>query len=160
MLRIKIVAVGKVREKYLQEGIREYGKRLRPHVSLEIIEVPDEPCPESLTPADADKVRQREGERILRSLNPHDYAVLLDIRGREIDSPGLAVCLEDAAVAGKSSIAFIIGGSLGVSIAVRGRADFCWSFSPLTFPHQLMRLMLLEQIYRAVKINRGEPYHK
>lgn len=160
MLQIKIIAVGKIREKYLREGIKEYTKRLSGYVRLEIVELSDEPCPEKPFPAEEEKVRQKEGERILKAVNPGDYIVLLDLGGKEMNSVELARFLEDKALQGKSGITFIIGGSLGVSEEVKKRADFKWSFSRLTFPHQLIRLILLEQIYRALKINRGEPYHK
>lgn len=160
MIGIKIVAVGRLREKYLSEGIKEYLKRLRGYANVEIAEVGDEACPERLSAAEEEKVKQKEGQKILKALSPQDYTVLLDIKGKELDSPGLADFLEERALFGQSSISFIIGGSLGVSEEVRERADFRWSFSSLTFPHQLIRLMLLEQIYRAFKINKGEPYHK
>ena len=160
MYQIKIIAVGKIREKYLQEGIREYAKRLSPYARLEFREVADEPCPERLAPAEEERVKVLEGERILSSLSPQDYVILLDLKGKEMDSPGLSRFLANLALNGRSALAFVIGGSLGVSPAVYSRADFRWSFSRLTFPHQLMRVMLLEQIYRAMKISRGEPYHK
>ena len=160
MLQIRIIAVGKVREKYLQEGIREYAKRLSSYVRLEILEVPDEPCPERLFRAEEEKVKRREGERILKVLSLQDYVIVLDLKGKEMDSPAFARFLDDQALTGRSTITFVIGGSLGVSDEVKKRADFKWSFSKLTFPHQLIRLMLLEQIYRACKISRGEPYHK
>lgn len=160
MLQIKIVAVGKLREKFWQEGIREYSKRLGHYVRLEIIEVMDEPCPENLSHAEEERLKIREGERILKAVSPQEYVILLDIKGREMTSPAVVDWLESLALEGKSSLAFIIGGSLGVSSTVGQRADFRWSFSPLTFPHQLMRLMLLEQVYRAMRIRAGEPYHK
>lgn len=160
MLQIKIVAVGKVREKFLQEGIWEYTKRLKTYVRLEIIEIGDEPCPERLSPAEEERVKIREGERILKAVSPADYVVLLDIEGKQLESIAMSRYLDDLAVMGRSSLAFLIGGSLGVSQVVRERADFRWSFSKLTFPHALMRLVLLEQIYRCVKISAGEPYHK
>lgn len=160
MLQIKIVTVGKVREKYLQEGIREYLKRLGPFTRLEMLEVPDEPCPERLSTAEEERVKAQEGERILRAISPQEYVILMDIEGKQLDSPGVAHMLEELALSGRSNVAFIIGGSLGVSSSVRERCDLRWSFSKLTFPHQLMRLVLLEQLYRAFKISRGEPYHK
>ena len=160
MLQAKVIAVGKVKEKFLQEGIKEYAKRLSAYLRLELIEVADEPCPERLSAADEERVREKEGERILRALSPQDYVILLDLKGKEWTSPELAEFLEDLALHGRSSIAWVIGGSLGVASSVRERADFRWSFSKLTFPHLLMRVMLLEQVYRAMKISKGEPYHK
>jgi len=160
MLQAKVVAVGKVKEKFLQEGIREYSKRLSSYLRLDIVEVTDEPCPEKLSEAEEDRVREKEGERILKALNSQDYVVLLDLKGKELTSPELANFIDDLALYGRSNIAWVIGGSLGVADSVRERSDFCWSFSKLTFPHLLMRVMLLEQIYRAMKISKGEPYHK
>ena len=160
LLQVKIIGVGKIKENYIREGIAEYVKRLKPYLRLEIIEVPDEPCPENLSPAEEQKVKEKEGERILKALSPSDYVILLDIKGKTMDSEGFSRFLDDLALKGQSSVAFVIGGSLGVSSSLYGRADYRWSFSPLTFPHQLMRLILLEQIYRAVRISRGEPYHK
>ncbi|WP_427846196.1 23S rRNA (pseudouridine(1915)-N(3))-methyltransferase RlmH [Desulfitobacterium metallireducens] len=159
-MQAKAIAVGKVKEKYLQDGIKEYTKRLSSYLRLDIIEVADEPCPEKLSAAEEDRVREKEGERILKVLNPQDYVVLLDLKGKELTSPELANFIDELALHGRSNIAWVIGGSLGVADEVRERADFRWSFSKLTFPHQLMRMMLLEQVYRAMKISKGEPYHK
>lgn len=160
MLHLTIVAVGKIKERYLQDGIREYSKRLSGYLKLNIIEVNDESCPENPSGAEAEKARRLEGEKILKVLKSEDYGVLLDLEGKEMDSLGLAGFLEDKALTGRSRITFIIGGSLGVAEEVRRKIDYRWSLSRLTFPHQLVRLVLLEQIYRAVKINKGEPYHK
>lgn len=160
MLQAKVVAVGRVKEKYMQDGIKEYTKRLSAYLRLDILEVVDEPCPEKLSATEEDRVRAKEGERILRALSPQDYVVLLDLKGKELTSPELANFIDDLALHGRSNLAWVIGGSLGVDDAVRERANFRWSFSKLTFPHQLMRVMLLEQVYRAMKISKGEPYHK
>ncbi|MGE4271811.1 MAG: 23S rRNA (pseudouridine(1915)-N(3))-methyltransferase RlmH [Desulfitobacterium sp.] len=160
MLQIKVVAVGKVREKYLLEGVKEYVKRLSAYVRLEIVEIADEPCPERLSTADEERVKGKEGERILKGIGPQEHVILLDLKGKEFSSPGLSEYLDHLALTGQSNITFLIGGSLGVSEEVRQRADYRWSFSQLTFPHPLMRLILLEQIYRAMKISKGEPYHK
>ena len=160
MLQVKILAVGKIKEKYLKEGIAEYSKRLGAYVRLEIVEVEDEPCPDRATAAEEEKIKQKEAERLLRSVSTQDYVIALDIGGKNISSPELAAILADKALSGQSSIAFVIGGSLGLAKNILRRADFRWSFSRLTFPHQLIRVMLLEQIYRACKINKGEPYHK
>lgn len=150
MLQIKIIAVGKVRERYLQEGIKEYRRRLGSHVRLEILEVADEPCPDRLSPAEEERVKVREGERLLGRVSAGDYVILLDIKGKGINSAELAEILEGLAGQGKRSLVLMIGGSLGVAERVRKRADFRWSFSQLTFPHQLMRLALLEQLDRTL----------
>lgn len=160
MLQIKIIAVGKIREKFLSEGIKEYSKRLSAYTRLEIVEIADEPCPERLSPADEERVKVKEGERILKGIGFQEHVILLDLNGKELSSPGLADYLDRQALNGQSGITFVIGGSLGVSEEVRQRADFRWSFSQLTFPHPLMRVILLEQIYRAQKISKREPYHK
>ncbi|ADY57579.1 Ribosomal RNA large subunit methyltransferase H [Syntrophobotulus glycolicus DSM 8271] len=160
MLQVKITAVGKIREKYLQDGIKEYLKRLGGYLKIQIEELGDEPCPEKSLQAEEEKIKRKEGDKILKTLTAQDYVVLLDLDGSQLDSAGLAEFLEDKALQGQSRICFVIGGSLGVSDEVRARADFRWSFSKLTFPHQLMRMLLLEQLYRACRISRGEPYHK
>ncbi|NLP44023.1 MAG: 23S rRNA (pseudouridine(1915)-N(3))-methyltransferase RlmH [Peptococcaceae bacterium] len=160
MLYLKILAVGKIKEKYLREGIAEYSKRLRPYVRLEITEVEDEPCPDKASAAEEERIKQKEAERLLRFLSAQDYVIALDLGGKNISSPELADILADRALSGQNSIAFVIGGSLGLAQNILNRADFRWSFSKLTFPHQLIRVVLLEQIYRACKINRGEVYHK
>lgn len=160
MLQIKVVAVGKIRDNYWQDALQEYSKRLSAHLRLKLIEVADEPCPDRLSLAEEERVKSREGERILKALSSNEYIVLLDIQGKQYDSVGFSQFMEELALRGRSSIVFIIGGSLGVSQAVRDRADFSWSFSKLTFTHALMRVMLLEQIYRAVKISEGRTYHK
>lgn len=160
MLQVKVIAVGKIREEFLFDGIKEYTKRLSTYIRLNIVEIGDEPCPERLSPADEERVKQKEGERILKAVGSQDHVILLDLKGKEFSSIRLSEYIDQLAVNGQSSIIFIIGGSLGVSEAVRQRADYGWSFSQLTFPHPLIRLMLLEQIYRAMKISRGEPYHK
>ncbi len=160
MLQIKIVAVGKIRERFLMEGIKEYAKRLSAYIRLEMTEIADEPCPERLSPADEERVKDREGERLLKGIGPQEHVILLDLQGKEFTSPDFSEYMDDLALMGKSSVTLIIGGSLGVSGEVRKRADYRWSFSRLTFPHPLMRLMLLEQIYRAMRISKGEPYHK
>lgn len=160
MLQVKIVAVGKIREKFIQDGIREYVKRLGPYIKLSIIEVADESCPDRPIAAEEDRVKHREGERILRMLGPQDYVILLDLAGKQHTSEKMAAFIAELTLGGKSSLAFVTGGSIGVSPSVRERADFRWSFSNLTFPHALIRLMLLEQLYRCMKICAGEPYHK
>ncbi|NLL52403.1 MAG: 23S rRNA (pseudouridine(1915)-N(3))-methyltransferase RlmH [Peptococcaceae bacterium] len=160
MLHIKIVAVGKIKEKYLKEGIKEYSKRLGAYVKFQMIEVDDEPCSEKHSLAEMERVKQKEGIRLLKHIEEQDYLILLDLQGRGLSSLQFAEMLATRSLAGQSKIAFIIGGSLGVSAQVQERANYVWSFSKLTFPHQLFRLILLEQIYRACKINHGETYHK
>lgn len=158
-MKISIVAVGKLKEKYLKQGIQEYVKRLTPYANVEMVEVPDEKAPEHFSEAEMEEVKQKEGERILAKLSPDTYVITLEIEGKSISSEQLANKLDELSTYGRSKIAFIIGGSLGLSKDVTQRSDFSLSFSKMTFPHQLMRLILLEQVYRAMKINRGEPYH-
>jgi 23S rRNA (pseudouridine1915-N3)-methyltransferase len=159
-MQLQIIAVGKLKEKYWNDAIAEYSKRLGPYARLEIRELPDEKTPDSMSPAEEEQVKAREGERILAALKPDAHVVALAIDGETWTSEQLAAQLERQAVYGGGSIAFIIGGSLGLSPAVLSRADKRLSFGRMTYPHQLMRVLLLEQIYRAFKINRGEPYHK
>lgn len=159
-LKISIIAVGKLKEKYLKKGIEEFRKRLSSYVKLEIIEVADEKAPENLSEAEMEEVKRKEGARILGHIDPDAYVITLEINGKMLSSPDLARKMDELATYGKSKIIFIIGGSLGISEDVQKRSNFALSFSKMTFPHQLMRLILLEQIYRAIKINRGEPYHK
>lgn len=159
-MKINIVTVGKLKEKYLTDGIKEYTKRLSSYCSLEIIEIPDEPAPERMSPAQEEQVKEREGEKLLRKVREDSFVIALDVQGKMLSSEDLAKKLADLALTGQSNVTFVIGGSLGLSDNVLTRANFRLSFSLLTFPHQLMRLILLEQVYRAFKINRGEPYHK
>jgi 23S rRNA (pseudouridine1915-N3)-methyltransferase len=159
-MHIQIAAVGKLKEKYLVQGIAEYAKRLGPYVKLTLTEVPDEKAPETMSPAEEAQVREREGERLLAQLKPDAHVVALAIGGELWSSEDLAGQLDKLATYGRSHVAFVIGGSTGLSPAVLQRAQQKLSFGRMTLPHQLMRLVLMEQIYRAVKINRGEPYHK
>ncbi|CAM3206769.1 23S rRNA (pseudouridine(1915)-N(3))-methyltransferase RlmH [Paenibacillus lupini] len=159
-MHIQIAAVGKLKEKYLVQGIAEYAKRLGPYVKLTLTEVPDEKAPETMSPAEEAQVREREGERLLAQLKPDAHVVALAIGGELWSSEDLADQLDKLATYGKSHVAFVIGGSTGLAPAVLQRAQQKLSFGRMTLPHQLMRLVLLEQVYRAVKINRGEPYHK
>ena len=160
MQHIKIIAVGKIKEKYLQEGIHDYAKRLRAYVRLEFAEVADCAIPSRAKDKQSDQIKRQECDGIRARLKDEDYVVLLDRLGESVDSEGLAAFFEERAVRGSSSVVFVIGGSLGVDAAMRQRANWRWSFSSLTFPHQLMRLMLAEQIYRACKIRAHETYHK
>nr|WP_246861289.1 23S rRNA (pseudouridine(1915)-N(3))-methyltransferase RlmH [Bacillus sp. REN3] len=159
-VNISIVTVGKLKEKYLKQGIEEYLKRLGSYAKVEVIEVADEKAPEELSETEMVQVKQKEGERILAKISPDAHVIALAINGKQKSSEELADTLDKLATYGKSKIAFIIGGSLGLSNEVLKRADDQLSFSKMTFPHQLMRLILVEQVYRAFRINRGEPYHK
>lgn len=159
-MKITIVAVGKIKEKYLRQGIEEYRKRLGRYAKLEIIEVADEKAPEHLSSQEMELVKQKEGERILAQIAPDDYVITLEINGKMLDSVVFARKIEDLTTYGKSKMVFVIGGSLGLSEKVRKRSNVALSFSKMTFPHQLMRLILLEQIYRSFRIIRNEPYHK
>ena len=161
--QVKIVAVGRLRERHWQEAEAEYRKRLGAYTSrLEIIEVADEPTPDDASPAQEATIRQREAERILARLSEREYVIVLDgSRGRSFTSPAFAAHLERiAAEEGRSALAFVIGGSLGLDESVLARADLLLSFGAFTLPHQLMRVVLLEQVYRAARIVRREPYHK
>lgn len=159
-MNIKIISVGKLKEKYLKQGIVEYLKRLSAYAKVEIVELIDEKAPEVLSAAEIEQVKQKEGSRILGKISPDMYVIALAIDGKQKSSEELAESLDKLATYGNSKITFVIGGSLGLSDDVLKRANEKLSFSTLTFPHQLMRLILLEQVYRAFKIMRGEPYHK
>lgn len=160
MLNIKIIGVGKLKEKFLKDGIAEYSKRLSKFAKFEIIEVPDEKAPEKLSAAQMHDVMNKEGERILSKVKDREYVYVLAIKGKERASEELAAEIEQLALRGDADITFIIGGSLGTSPAVNARANSLISFGKFTLPHQLMRLVLTEQIYRAFMINAGSPYHK
>lgn len=159
-MRITVIAVGKIKEKYLKDGIQEYAKRLSRFCGLQIVEVEDEQAAESLSAAQEEQVKKREGDRILKKLKEGSLVVILDIKGAKLDSEAFAAKLQGYFVSGVSHITFIIGGSMGLHPSVTARADLRLSFSDMTFPHQLVRLILLEQVYRAFKINNGEIYHK
>ncbi|WP_195258950.1 23S rRNA (pseudouridine(1915)-N(3))-methyltransferase RlmH [Bacillus paralicheniformis] len=159
-MNISIVAIGKLKEKYLKQGIDEYIKRLSAYAKVDIIELPDEKAPENLSDQDMKIVKDKEGERILSKISLDAHVIALAIEGKMKSSEELADNMDRLATYGKSKVTFVIGGSLGLSDAVLKRANEKLSFSKMTFPHQLMRLILLEQVYRAFRINRGEPYHK
>nr|WP_263324015.1 23S rRNA (pseudouridine(1915)-N(3))-methyltransferase RlmH [Neobacillus sp. Marseille-Q6967] len=159
-MNISIVTVGKLKEKYLKMGIEEYLKRLSAYAKVEIMEVADEKAPEELSESEMLQVKQKEGERILAKISQDTHVIALAIQGKMQSSEELADTLDKLATYGKSKIAFVIGGSLGLSDEVLKRSNEQLSFSKMTFPHQLMKLILVEQIYRAFRINRGEPYHK
>ncbi|BAC15335.1 hypothetical conserved protein [Oceanobacillus iheyensis HTE831] len=159
-MNITIVSVGKLKEKYLKQGIDEYKKRLNAYAKVSIIEVADEKAPETMSEAEMKEVKRKEGERILSSIAPDAFVITLEIEGKMLGSEQLAKKLDELATYGKSKVVFVIGGSLGISQDVQRRSDLALSFSKMTFPHQLMRLVLIEQVYRSFRINRGEPYHK
>ncbi|WP_311406741.1 23S rRNA (pseudouridine(1915)-N(3))-methyltransferase RlmH [Liquorilactobacillus uvarum] len=159
-MNIKIIVVGKLKEKYLKQGIAEYAKRLSKFCKFKIVEVADEKAPEKLSEAEMIKVKEIEGERILSKVKNKEYVYALAILGQERSSEDLAQEIQSLGIYGHSDITFIIGGSLGLSEAVLKRADTEISFGRFTLPHQLMRLVLTEQIYRSFMINAGSPYHK
>jgi len=160
MLRIKIIAVGKIKEKFFAQAVDEYKKRLSSYCRLEIIELADEKTPDSASQKEEEQIKDKEGERILGKISDQDYVITLEIKGRPLDSEQLAAHIDSLATSGKSSIAFVIGGSLGLSTKVSARSNYKLSFSAMTFPHQLMRVILLEQIYRSFRIINNQPYHK
>lgn len=159
-MNVRIIGVGKIKEKYIQQGIMEFEKRLKGYCNLEIIEVKDEKSPENLSDKEMEIVKQKEGERILSKIPQNSYVISLEITGKQLSSEDLSKMMEDLMVNGINDITFLIGGSLGLSKEISEKSHFKLSFSKMTFPHQLARLMLVEQIYRAFKINHGEPYHK
>ena len=159
-MNITIICVGRLKEQYLTRAVSEYTKRLTSYCRLKIIEVDDEKTRENMSKREEERVKAREGERILKAIKPSSYVIALAIEGVQMSSRDLADYIQDLGVKGKSDITFIIGGSIGLSDAVLSRSHLKLSFSLMTFPHQLMRVILLEQIYRSFKIIRGEPYHK
>lgn len=159
-MKITVIGVGRLKEKYWREAVEEYSKRLSKYVSLEIIEVPDEKAPETLSHAEERQVKQSEGARILKSIKDGAYVIALAIDGKMLSSEELSTFINERMVRGCGHIVFVIGGSLGLSDEVKKRADFKLSFSKMTFPHRLMKVILLEQIYRAFTIIEGKTYHK
>lgn len=159
-MNIKIVCVGKLKEKYFKDGIAEYVKRMSRFAKVKIVQVPDEKAPEKLSPAEMEQVKEIEGKRILDKIKDKEYVYVTAIKGKERTSEAFAKELSNLTIYGHSDITFVIGGSLGTSDAVNKRADDLISFGKFTMPHQLMRLVLIEQIYRAFMINSGSPYHK
>ena len=159
-MKITLIAVGKIKERYFEDAIREYSKRLSRYCRLEIIQVADEKTPDGASEALEEQIKEKEGRRILDQIREGAYVIALAVEGKQLDSLELAARMERLAVEGKSQLVFLIGGSLGLSQEVMRRADFALSFSAMTFPHQLMRVILLEQIYRSFRIRAGEPYHK
>jgi 23S rRNA (pseudouridine1915-N3)-methyltransferase len=159
-MKITIVCVGKIKEKYFTLGIDEYSKRLSRYCKLEIIEVPDEKTPDNASEAEELMIKAKEGERLLKYIKDSAYVIALAIEGKMLTSEELSQKMEQLGVNGDSNVVFVIGGSLGLDEKILNRADYKLSFSKMTFPHQMMRMVLLEQIYRGYRIMKGEPYHK
>lgn len=159
-MKITIITVGKLKEKYLKDAIAEYSKRLSKYCKLEIVEVADEKTPENASEVVEDAIRSKEAERILKYVKEDAFVIALEIAGKQLTSEEFADRIEQLGVRGVSHIIFIIGGSIGLGKEVLAKSDFALSFSKMTFPHQLMRVILLEQVYRSFRIISGEPYHK
>ena len=159
-MNITVICIGKLKEKYWTAAIDEYSKRLKSYCSLEIIELKEARLPDKAGPAEELAVKEAEGEEILKKIKDNQYVITLEVKGKMLSSEKLAEKMETLAIDGQSNVVFVIGGSLGLSAAVSRRANFKLSFSEMTFPHQMMRVILLEQVYRAFKINRNEAYHK
>ncbi|EFA22596.1 23S rRNA (pseudouridine(1915)-N(3))-methyltransferase RlmH [Bifidobacterium gallicum] len=159
-MNITILTVGKIKERYLRDAIDEYAKRMSRFCKLQIMQVNDEKTPEHASAAEELQIKQREGERLMAHIKPQSTVIALAIEGRMLTSEQLAHEIEEFGLRGHSNLVFVIGGSLGLDPRILKRADMLLSFSRMTFPHQLMRVILLEQLYRAYKINAGEPYHK
>ncbi|MDS9471861.1 MULTISPECIES: 23S rRNA (pseudouridine(1915)-N(3))-methyltransferase RlmH [Sporosarcina] len=159
-MNITIVTVGKIKDKYLKMGLAEFEKRLKPYAKMNVVEVADEKAPESLSQADMEIVKEKEAQRILAKIGADAHVIALAIEGKMKTSEQLAADIESLMTYGKSKICFVIGGSLGLHESVYKRANELLSFSKMTFPHQLMKLILMEQVYRAFKIMKNEPYHK
>lgn len=157
---IRIIGCGKIKEKWMRDGLAEYVKRIGAYDKLEVLEVADEKTPDNNSEAENEMVKVKEGQRILKLIKDDDYVILLDLAGKTMDSEKLSTFIEQLYVKGKSRIDFVIGGSLGVSKELINRADFRWKLSDNTFPHQLCRIIVTEQIYRAFRIMHNEPYHK
>ncbi|MBS9335211.1 23S rRNA (pseudouridine(1915)-N(3))-methyltransferase RlmH [Fructobacillus sp. M1-13] len=159
-MKIKVVTVGKLKEKYLKDGIAEYAKRLQRFAKVELVELADEKTPEKASEAENQAIMAKEGARIWTKIGERDYVVVLAIEGKQLPSEKLSKTLEQAKLSGHGTLTFVIGGSLGLTDQIKKRADLLLSFGLLTLPHQLMRLVLMEQIYRAQMIAVGSPYHK
>ena len=159
-MKIKIVTVGKLKEKYLKDGIAEYSKRISRFATVEMIELADEKTPDRASDSENEKILNLEGNRILSKIGDREFVVVLAIEGKTLSSEEFSKQLEQASINGYSTLTFVIGGSLGLSPQVKNRANLSLSFGRLTLPHQLMRLVLVEQIYRAFTIQQGSPYHK
>ena len=159
-MQIDIIAVGKIKENYIQKGLQEYLKRLAPYVKTGVIEVGDEKTPVNASFAEEERIKQKEGAKILAKIKPDSFIITLEINGEPLTSEAFAKRVEQLMIDGRSHLTFIIGGSIGLSDDIKKKADLAISFGNITYPHQLIRLILLEQIYRCFKIIRKEPYHK
>lgn len=159
-MKITVLCVGKIKEKYFTLGIDEYAKRLSRYCKLEIIEVPDEKTPDNASENEELQIKAKEGDRLLRYIKDNAYVIVLAIEGKMLTSEELSEKLEQLGINGDSNVVFVIGGSLGLDKRILDRADYKLSFSKMTFPHQMMRMVLLEQVYRGFRIMKGEPYHK
>lgn len=159
-MKITIITVGKIKEKYLRDAIAEYTKRLSKYCKLEILEVADEKTPEGASEVVEDTIRSKEADRILKYVKDDAFVITLEIGGKMLSSEELADKIDKLGIQGTSHITFVIGGSIGLGKEVLARSDYALSFSRMTFPHQLMRVLLLEQLYRSFRIAQGEPYHK
>ena len=159
-MKITILTVGKIKEKYLKDAVAEYTKRLSRYCRLEIIEVIDEKTPDNASAAVEEMIRQKEAERLMKYIRDDAFVITLEINGNMLDSVSFAQKIKQLAINGKSHLIFVIGGSIGLGSEILKRSDFALSFSSMTFPHQLMRVILLEQIYRGYRIIEGAPYHK
>ena len=159
-MNVTFIAIGKLKEKYWSDAVAEYSKRLKAYCALEIVELKEARLPDRAGDAEEESVKLAEGRDILSHIKKDEYVITLEVFGKSLSSEGLAEKIDKLGLDGRSDVVFVIGGSLGLSKEVSERADFKLSFSAMTFPHQMMRVFLLEQIYRAFKINRGETYHK
>ena len=159
-MKITVVTVGKIKEKYLKDAIDEYSKRLSKYCKLEIVEVADEKTPDNASGVMEDSIRSKEAERILKYIKDDAFVITLEINGKQLTSEELADKIDKLGVQGTSHIIFVIGGSIGLGKEVLAKSNYALSFSKMTFPHQLMRVVLLEQVYRSYRIINGEPYHK
>ncbi|MBS5934007.1 MAG: 23S rRNA (pseudouridine(1915)-N(3))-methyltransferase RlmH [Clostridiales bacterium] len=159
-MKITVLCVGKIKEKYFTLGIVEYAKRLSRYCKLEIIEVPDEKTPDNASENEELQIKAKEGDKLLRYIKDNAYVIALAIEGKMLTSEELSEKMEQLGINGDSNVVFVIGGSLGLDKRILDRADYKLSFSKMTFPHQMMRMVLLEQVYRGYRIMKGEPYHK
>lgn len=159
-MKITVLCVGKIKEKYFTLGIDEYAKRLSRYCKLEIIEVPDEKTPDNASENEELQIKAKEGDKLLRYIKDNAYVIALALEGKMLTSEELSEKMEQLGINGDSNVVFVIGGSLGLDKRILDRADYKLSFSKMTFPHQMMRMVLLEQVYRGYRIMKGEPYHK
>ena len=159
-MKITILTVGKIKEKYLKDAIAEYAKRLSKYCKLQIVEVEDEKTPDGASAAMEDQIKEKEAARLSKCLDEEAFLITLEIQGKMLDSESFSKTMEQICLRGKNHIQFVIGGSLGLHTSITERSDLALSFSKMTFPHQLMRVILLEQVYRSFRIQNNEPYHK